>query len=293
MDPASLQLAAEAVNAATHELIAQIFTSIRNHKSFRTVEKMSKAESEAFITKLQIIYGYTRVEAQALNRVILYRNLCDSNYSEILEKAFPLFCSCANIGSINEDWLFYHYEKASKISQPDIQELWAKILAGEVNHPGSFSKQTLSILELISIKEAVTFEKLSSFLFYINNSPNIVFHTKNALKDLNLDFSYSDLIQIQSLGLISIDSSVFGSGYYPNFEYSSNMPINCSYFDKEFKLIPIGGVGKQPFYILNGIINLTQPGIELIRICDLHKSEKIMNYTFSCWNEYGIQVITE
>jgi hypothetical protein len=55
--------------------------------------------------------------------------------------------------SIDPDWAYRWKERASQISTEEMQRLWAKILAGECNNPGSYSLRTLDLLFLLGKKK--------------------------------------------------------------------------------------------------------------------------------------------
>ena len=54
----------------------------------------------------------------------------------------------------DDDWLNAFSDMAAQKSNPDIQALWAKILAGEIRKPKSFSLQSLRLLSAIDAEDA-------------------------------------------------------------------------------------------------------------------------------------------
>jgi len=54
----------------------------------------------------------------------------------------------------DDDWLNAFSDMAAQKSNPDIQALWAKILAGEIRKPKSFSLQSLRLLSAIDADDA-------------------------------------------------------------------------------------------------------------------------------------------
>ena len=56
---------------------------------------------------------------------------------------------------------------AGRVSNPGLQELWARALAGEIRHRGSVSLKTLSVLEGLDQKVAAAFELLCSQALYL------------------------------------------------------------------------------------------------------------------------------
>jgi hypothetical protein len=64
---------------------------------------------------------------------------------------------------IDDDCAADFFEQAQDVSDQAMQSLWARILAGEVNKPGSFSLRTLHSLKTMTKEEAQMFERLVRF----------------------------------------------------------------------------------------------------------------------------------
>lgn len=60
------------------------------------------------------------------------------------------------------DWFVRFFEACSNISNEQMQELWARVLAGEVNNPGTFSLRTVETLNRMTYNEAIAFLKISN-----------------------------------------------------------------------------------------------------------------------------------
>ena len=79
------------------------------------------------------------------------------NREGILEKAFKEANSRTDQDAseeIDDDWLFNFAEHASRVSNEQMQSVWARILAGEMFEPGTFSLRTLDILSKLSVNDA-------------------------------------------------------------------------------------------------------------------------------------------
>lgn len=63
---------------------------------------------------------------------------------------------------VDPDWFQFYCELVQNISTHSMQKLWAKILAGEISNPGSFSLKTLHLLKQMSYKDAVSLQLASS-----------------------------------------------------------------------------------------------------------------------------------
>jgi hypothetical protein len=79
---------------------------------------------------------------------------------------------------VDEDIASRIFTNIQDVSNEQMQKLWAKLLAGEITKPGSFSVRTLDVLKNLSPKEAAVFERDAPIIeratfsiFYGNESP--------------------------------------------------------------------------------------------------------------------------
>lgn len=99
--------------------------------------------------------------------------------------------------SVDDDWLFTWRDYAGNVSTEDLQQLWGKVLAGEVKSPGSYSLRTLEFLRGLSKEEAEQISKLASFVV----EGRIVRSLKQYLNEQGVSFGL--LLSMQELGLLS------------------------------------------------------------------------------------------
>lgn len=100
---------------------------------------------------------------------------------------------------VETDWILRFMNSVEDISDVNMQELWGKILAGEVKQPSTYSFRTLNILKNISNEEAKTFEKITPFVIAI--TINFFIDSRQSILDkYNIDFR--DLLLLEECGLI-------------------------------------------------------------------------------------------
>jgi len=63
----------------------------------------------------------------------------------------------------DEDWISRFFSSAEDVTSQEMQELWGRILAGEIRRPGSFSLRTLQFVKNITKVEAELFEHVGRF----------------------------------------------------------------------------------------------------------------------------------
>lgn len=106
---------------------------------------------------------------------------------------------------VNEDWLFKFFDLGGSISDEKMQQIWSKILAGEIKSPNTYTLRTLDTLKNITQSEAQLFREISKFKFLHNTVPFIV----NNIEILNkYNCTYANLLKLEDCGLMSLNGFV-------------------------------------------------------------------------------------
>lgn len=71
------------------------------------------------------------------------------NIDSTINLAMPMIAPSASPEDIEDDWLGFAFEYIGGVSDDMVQELWAKLLAQEANHPGRVSKRAVTKLALM------------------------------------------------------------------------------------------------------------------------------------------------
>src|SRR5207247_4111514 len=106
---------------------------------------------------------------------------------------------------IEDDWVTNFFDKCRLISDEQMQNLWSKVLAGEANSPGKFSKRTVNLLASLDKAEAGMFQNLCSFNWILDGDfvPIIFNFRKPIYNDAEVTF---DIVKhLGEIGLISVD----------------------------------------------------------------------------------------
>lgn len=148
-----------AISTVFGAVIARLF--LRGNTSKEEIEKLKQAKFSEIADALLEGGHITHLEyykCRNFNKIAqkadeIYQQHCDSS-TEITDKTDK-----ENIGI---DWFVRFFEDAGKISDEDMQDLWAKVLAGEIKQPGSFSLRTLDTLKNLSKDEAEILQFVTS-----------------------------------------------------------------------------------------------------------------------------------
>lgn len=139
------------------------------------------------------------------------------------------------------DWLNYFSDIAAQKSDPEMQHLMGKILAGEIRKPGSFSPMTVNALSTLTTTIAQKFEQLCSVALDVDG---MSFVLTNVFPEFlskgipEIGFTYVDLLNLRSHQLLANES---GS----KLSLNAGDVCRVSNCGKIFQLRVTGSGGKQ------------------------------------------------
>ena len=126
-------------------------------------------------------------------------NLTVGEEARILEPGFAL----DDLDKVNSTWQRHWTEGASKVGIDDEERRtwWARLLAGEIQQPESYSLRTLAVMDTLSTKEAKLFTKLCDYVWNPDDPLLMLPSDKSAL--WKPDFSQGTLLQSIGLALFN------------------------------------------------------------------------------------------
>ena len=166
----------------------------------------------------------------------------------------------------DHDWTARFFNYVGDISSSEMQELWAKVLRGEVLKQGSTSVHALNILRNLDPATARLFARFCSYCIFRWGQAHgkLLTHgtaaAQNGLADY--DLSYVQLLKLQEYNLIAPDLS---SRWNVDTHVTHTLPLTLN--QRTWILVPNSeSPGKE--HLLSGVL-LSKAGEELSRCVDL------------------------
>lgn len=168
--------------------------------------------------------------AQRANARIQYREaLRQENIESISSQAALEMPDEVSEKPVDRDWTLQYFDYAQDICDEDMQKLWARILAGEVSSPGSFSKRALQFLNTLDKEEAERFTLLCSFSIKTDKGWHYVIEEDETIKAMREHSKNADCINhFTSIGLL------LPNQYHINPSAATGWVID--YYQRKFKL---------------------------------------------------------
>jgi hypothetical protein len=240
------------------------------------ITRVAKAEAEASIIKAQAEIQVTDIQRRAMHRFIEEQANYQQNMEAITQKALPHLQENSNPDSMDDDWVTNFFDKSRIVSDGEMQDLWSRVLAGEANSPGTYSKRTVNFLSDLDKTDAELFSKLCGFGWIIGDVVPLVFdHEAEIYRASGINFSA--LSHLESIGLIHFASLAgfvksvigkrgavhyYGEPFYLNFPNDSKNRLD---------------IGK---------VMLTKIGQELAPICGSKPVKGFRDYVCKAWKAF-------
>lgn len=133
----------------------------RLYAPFGTV-RQARADATAKIVHANADGAVIEIQERANARVQYREAVRQQNIERIASQAALELPEKVSSDRVNPDWTLQYFDHAQDVCDEDMQQLWARILAGEVANPGSYSKRTLQFLKTLDKEEAEAFTYICS-----------------------------------------------------------------------------------------------------------------------------------
>ncbi len=274
----------------------------------KRIEREAEAQAKADVIKAKSENEITALRQRSEHRRMMEEMRHQKNMESITAKALPQLNDNADASQMDDDWLANFFAKCRIVSNDEMQTLWSRILAGEANTPGAYSKRTVNCLSEMDKDEAEFFKKLCGFCWRckitkdflptnsfaisnqvyqeVVNDPDLVspliFDSSDAIYNKH-GIRFEILEHFDSIGLIKFFMSVDD-----NFIWTFNEDIGILgiYQDKTFFLSP-SSIEKAQRTVRLGVVSFTAVGEELATLCETEPVDGFYDYVKTQWKEYS------
>lgn len=243
--------------------------------------RVAKAEAETERIRAEAQIQITDLQRRAMHRFLQEEARKQTNIEEITQRALPLLNENASPQNVSNDWITNFFDKSRIVSDDQMQELWSRVLAGEANSPGTFSRRTVNVLADLDKGDAELFTKLCGFGWVINGVVvPLIFDAQASIYNAQ-GINFESLIQLDSLSLVQFKTVAgFSWGSLPKrlqvFFHGRSVELTLpNDTDNNLDL---------------GHVLLTKAGQELAAICGATPVEGFFDFVYDEWATNGLRV---
>lgn len=225
---------------------------------------------------------------RAQNRFIFQEMKKQQNIDSVVGVAYSRLERVTSVSNIpvDSDWISEFFDNVANVSNEKMQILWGKILAGEVENPGQFSKRTLDSLKKLTQNEAEMFREYAKFVMScpleFQNDPKTNDYFIPAEKRLvqKYNIKFPTIIFLNDAGLLTYDNAISAGPTIPSQGVGHLYYRGCPAI--EFTNSRTEQVG-----LYKGVYLLTSVGKELLSVIENSQDvEDIQTYLEDCKDVY-------
>lgn len=258
----------------------------------RGERKMAEAKAYAKELEARTNNNVAFIELQGqealANYVAVKENRRFKNTLSVVEKAHSYFVEGEEVSNapIDPDWVTRLFDIVQDISNEQMQDLWGRILAGEVKRPQSYSLRSLEALRNITSDEACLFERMAQYVLY----DGMYFIYRDSFENVaNVNIRYADIAKLIEIGFVQAGSMV-EQNYYNKSEISVvrqlfycgkyisflNMPADVK--QMSFPIYPLTTVGEELYKLIS-----VKPNIDYYKqvLCKIKERNKKLSIKYA------------
>ena len=195
------------------------------------IKRVAKAKAEAARIEAQSEIVITDLHRRAAHRWIEEEARSQKNMEDITAIALPQLDVNAKPDSIEDDWIVNFFDKSRIISENEMQNLWSRVLAGEANSPGTYSKRTVNFLSDFDKTEAELFTKLCGFGWQFRIFVPLVFDFDTEIYKRH-GINFDTLSHLEDIGLVQFNKLT----NYNLYDYPKSIVVH--YYGRPLRLNP-------------------------------------------------------
>jgi hypothetical protein len=248
--------------------------------------RVAEAEADAKEIGAMSDIRITTLQKRAAQRWLVEEEQKQANMETIVAAALPQVKLDAQSNKIERDWLVNFFDKSRLTSDEEMQQLWAKILAGEANAPGKFSKRTVNLMASLDKNDAELFQVLCRFNWVgagLNGLAPVIFDFRDPLYSEH-GVTHKGIARLCEAGLTVYDTSVIfkqpiraGTPYElgPTMEYDGRR---------------IGVYRAKGVRLTGRRVDLTRTGADIALLCAAQPVDGMFEHAVAKWKADGAKV---
>lgn len=220
------------------------------------------------------------IQRRAANRFVEEETRKQINIENIIRKSLPYLNDDADASQMDDDWVASFFDRCRLTCDDEMQSYWAKILSGEANRKGAFSRRLLNIVSELDKSEAEQFTCLCGYAWRLSKPRLVIYdysHEIYKFDEVSVA-NYDILVNLENAGLIKLSAHPLSI-----VQSFVDYLVSMDYFGKTMYLDFKGKHGK----IDMGFVAFTKAGEELYKICNAVPVDGYFEYVA---NRFGDRV---
>ncbi len=176
--------------------------------------RQAKADAKAAVVRAEADVEVASIQERARTRLEHREALRQRNLEAITSVAANELPATVSKEPVDIDWTLQYIDQAQDVCDEQLQALWARILAGEVASPGSYSKRTLAFLKTLDKWEAEALTLLCSFAIEDDGGWPVIIEDDFCRELMREEFHDAAIIgHFDSIGILASGGMMYPSSF--------------------------------------------------------------------------------
>jgi len=249
------------------------------------LERVAQAEADAerikALSQIETQMEVAKLTQRALGRFLAEETKKQHNMESITSKAIPLLQEDSKPQEIEDDWITNFFDKCRLISDEEMQTLWSKVLAGEANFPGKYSRRTINFLASLDKSDATLFDNLCRFVWFLGEFVPLIYEDGISSIYSEYGITFEVIKHLADIGLISVEHLTTYTRFVKFKQvivFYYDFPIIIDFVNKD----------KNGYKLVLGKVLLSKIGQELSNICGSEPVPGFIDYVIKRWIGQGL-----
>ena len=146
------------------------------------IRRIAKAQAAAAKIQAESEIETTDLQQRTAYRLFKEETRHQKNMEDTTAKAVPQLNEDADPHAIEDDWIIKFFDKNRLVTDDEVQDLWASILAGEANRTGSYSSKTLTTFADMDRNAVMLFNTFCSLCIVYLEDPHAFLRSPSNFK---------------------------------------------------------------------------------------------------------------
>lgn len=260
MEPASSTTTAgdiiKALSAPLTKLIEVVAAGCGRVYAPTELRRLARAEGDAQVIREVAKARASEVAVAAANRLLDVEQRRQLNIDSIVSLARQNLPNEVSDQPVDPDWAARFFADCQDVGNQQMQAAWARLLAGEVAKPKSFSARTLQTLKNLTAEEAQLFNRLVSRSLRHESDHYFFVGLEGQVPGELAKYQYRELRRLDDAGLITFQPLGLSIQASPGRIFFQGPTYSLMIESERAKPVPVG------------VVSLTVAGAELANICE-------------------------
>jgi hypothetical protein len=207
--PLPIPVNLDGLTAPITKLIETVSNAVGVLYEPRQIREIAKAERDAAIIKAQGDIEIQELQRRSEQRIKARESRRQKNIESIIAKSINVLPDAVSDEPVDEDWIFQFFSDCEDVGNEEMQLIWARLLAGEVANPGTFSPRTLALVKMLRPTDAELFKLFCNYVWGTSTGRKIHIFTESTDEYLQgKGLYFSGMLHLENLGLINATPSL-------------------------------------------------------------------------------------